>query len=233
MPLLRRLLLIAISLPISVHAATKIEIKGEQIDFPPPQKSKLAFFSGDPKGIYVTEYTDAKDKVDSWKTYLISDSRYPHHMGSWLDLIAFALGTLQEKCPTIRFSEIEPLLSNIFPGKAVAVAYYCPEKLPNAPYGEAALNFFLEGEDYNFHHWHSWRPQEKPKEEDIFGVNHFSLLTDYIVMREYLSICNPEKGKPCRYNKLYPHKNKWQGRASDLSEDDLKRFTTQKELFHK
>lgn len=220
-----KMLVVVVSLLLTSACATKTNIKGEQIDFPPPVESKLAFFTINKQGEYLIEYTDAKEKVESWKDYLVSSTSFSRSKFDLAILLKLGLGTLMKSCPTIRISNLEEFTGKHFNGRALAFAYYCPKPSLNAPYGEASLMVFLEGKEKIFQHWHSWRLQQKPKAEDLFGISRAKLLIDYSFMQGQLGLCNPEKQDVCRFDKYDPKRNKWNSFAVELSERELKRFT--------
>lgn len=200
-------------------------IQGEQLDIPIPQEAKLAFTLGDPNGIYLVEYTNKNDNVEQWKSYLITDERYPKNMGSYADFFLFKLNALRRDCPSIRFSVLEEFINPNFTGQSVALAYFCAENLPQAENGEGALLILLEGEDYYFSLQKSWRPQFPVKSEDKFGIASLNILMDFAFFQQHLGVCNPALMQNCLFNRLNPAKNSWKSSVQQLSEQDLKRFT--------
>ncbi|VGM96491.1 Uncharacterised protein [uncultured Avibacterium sp.] len=168
-------------------------------------------------GELLAEYTFGDESVEQWKKSLITLYR----SGSSLKkAISHRIATLQYQCPGIQLSEGKLLEGKNING-AITFAYYCGQKIANiAPFGESGVTVILADNNGIAHMiTQAWRPQKKPKPNDIFGVSQFDLLLLPAVVSEYAYFCNPEQNYPCQFDKQNPASHQYPSAVVELGRE--------------
>lgn len=185
------------------------KIVGERVDFKLPKHMQLAFMAGNPKDRFMAEYISKKEKVESWKSDFIAQQR------SKLPLQVLALLSIQgiqNACPAPNlYSSISRLTQE--PSRII-FTYFCKVPQTQAPFGEGGVMTFLQGSDYVFKFWSSWRPQSESDFQEFAALNadtgqerKMNLGIDPVKYAELfhlatsLEVCNPQAKVRCKFSR--------------------------------
>lgn len=95
-------------------------------------------------------------------------------------LAQFTLSSVLKICPSLQYQVIEPVSDK----NRFILQYFCPEALPNAPYGEGNAMVFLTGSSlvdpkykltHSYKFWYAWRPQSEKAAKQVLGIDEKKL----------------------------------------------------------
>lgn len=185
------------------------KIVGERVDFSLPKSMHLAYLAGNEKSQFLAEYIHKKENINHWKSEFIAQQRSKVPLDI---LTALTIAELEQACPSpYLYTDVQQLKND--PSRIV-LSYFCKLSQNNAPLGEGAVMTLLQGNDYTFKFWHSWRPQSEQDFVEFTNVKAETGSTEKINLgikpEKYLelvnqgfsvSLCNPQAKKPCRFMK--------------------------------